>query len=127
MWPVVAEYLLSVAWAYVMGFVFLLWALGHFVELPAPLRVHTLIPSWHGMILALVCLTQFAASLIIDRRYEARVGRNDYWMIWYPVAYWIVSLLTTLAAAPKALFARRRDGRRATWVSPDRGFREPAP
>ncbi|GAB6196402.1 poly-beta-1,6-N-acetyl-D-glucosamine synthase [Lysobacter xanthus] len=123
MWPVVAEYMLSVFWAYVMGFVFVLWALGRFVELPVALRVHTLIPSWHGMILALVCLLQFATSLIIDRRYEMRVGRNYYWMIWYPVAYWLLSLVTTLVAVPKTLLRRGRG--RATWVSPDRGLQEP--
>lgn len=122
MWPVVAEYVLSVCWSYVMAFIFVLWLLGHFVTLPTSLRVDSLVPSWHGMVLALVCLMQFGASLIIDRRYETRIGRNYYWMIWYPMAYWLLSLLTTLTALPKAVLAVRR-GKRATWVSPDRGLR----
>ncbi|WP_277928866.1 poly-beta-1,6-N-acetyl-D-glucosamine synthase [Luteimonas aquatica] len=121
MWLVLFEYLLSVIWAYTMIFIMALWAIGLFVEMPVQLQVRSILPSWHGVILAMVCLTQFAASLIIDRRYEARVGRNYYWMIWYPIAYWLVSLLTTVTAVPKTLLKRRR--KRATWVSPDRGLR----
>jgi biofilm PGA synthesis N-glycosyltransferase PgaC len=121
MWLVLFEYLLSVVWAYIMVFIMLLWAIGLFVQMPAQLEVRSILPSWHGVILAMVCLTQFAASLIIDRRYEARVGRNYYWMIWYPIAYWLLSLLTTVTAVPKTLLKRRRQ--RATWVSPDRGVR----
>ncbi|MGM3367017.1 poly-beta-1,6 N-acetyl-D-glucosamine synthase, partial [Escherichia coli] len=70
---------------------------------------------------ALVCLLQFASSLIIDRRYETQIGRNYFWVIWYPMAYWLISLSTTLVALPKTLLRRRR--KRATWTSPDRGIR----
>ena len=69
----------------------------------------------------MVCLLQFAISLIIDRRYEAKVGRNYYWMIWYPMAYWLLNMLTTVAAVPMTLL--KKGGKRATWVSPDRGIR----
>ncbi|HZX81292.1 MAG TPA: poly-beta-1,6-N-acetyl-D-glucosamine synthase [Lysobacter sp.] len=121
MWPVVGEYLVSVAWAYAMALMFVLWALGAAVDMPRTLRVDTLVPSWHGMILALVCLLQFATSLLIDRRYETGVGRTYLWVIWYPVAYWLLCLTTTLVAVPRTLLRRRRDAR-ATWTSPDRGF-----
>ncbi|ROU05589.1 poly-beta-1,6-N-acetyl-D-glucosamine synthase [Lysobacter enzymogenes] len=121
MWAVMAEYVASVAWAYIMALIMALWAIGLFVDLPPQLRVTTLLPSWHGVILALICLLQFAASIIIDRRYETGVGRNYYWMIWYPMAYWLLSFFTTVTAVPKALLKRR--GTRATWVSPDRGLR----
>lgn len=121
MWPVLGEYLLSLAWAYMMAFIILLWALGKAFELPEQLRVPTLLPSWHGVILAMICLLQFAASIVIDRRYETGVGRNYYWMIWYPMVFWLLSFTTTVAAVPKALAKRR--GTRAVWVSPDRGLR----
>lgn len=121
MWAVMAEYLLSVVWAYTMAFIMILWALGLFLPLPPELYIRSLLPSWHGMILAMVCLLQFAASIIIDRRYETGVGRNYYWMIWYPMAYWLLSFATTVTALPKALLKRRDT--RATWVSPDRGIR----
>ncbi len=119
MWPIAFEYLLSVTWAYVMMLIIVLWALGKVLTMPPQLYVHTMLPSWHGVILATVCLFQFASSLIIDRRYERGVGRNYYWMIWYPMVYWLLSLFTTVVAIPKTLLKRR--GQRATWVSPDRG------
>ena len=121
MWAVMAEYLFSVAWAYTMALIMLLWLVGLVVPLPPELYIRSLLPSWHGMILAMVCLLQFAASIVIDRRYETGVGRNYYWMIWYPMAYWLLSFLTTVTAVPKALLKRRDT--RATWVSPDRGIR----
>lgn len=121
MWGVLAEYLLSVVWAYTMLFIIVLWLLGKFMPMPDALYVHTILPSWHGVILGMVCLLQFASSLIIDRRYETHVGRNYYWMIWYPVAYWMLSLFTTVTALPKTLLKRR--GKRAIWTSSDRGFR----
>ncbi|WP_156087896.1 MULTISPECIES: poly-beta-1,6-N-acetyl-D-glucosamine synthase [unclassified Lysobacter] len=121
MWAVMAEYLFSVVWAYTMALIMLLWLVGLAVPLPPELYIRSLLPSWHGMILAMVCLLQFAASIVIDRRYETGVGRNYYWMIWYPMAYWLLSFLTTVTAVPKALLKRRDT--RATWVSPDRGIR----
>ena len=121
MWAVLAEYLLSVVWAYTMLLIVVLWALGKFMPLPAGLYVHTLLPSWHGVILAMICMLQFASSIVIDRRYETAVGRNYFWMIWYPMAYWMLSLFTTVVAVPKTLLRRRRG--RATWVSPDRGIK----
>ena len=121
MWPVALEYMLSLAWAYVMLTIFTLWTLGLFVTLPPPLRIATLLPQWHGVILGVVCLLQFGVSTLIDRRYETRVGRNYYWMIWYPLTYWLLSTATTVVALPKALLKRK--GTRAVWVSPDRGIR----
>lgn len=121
MWLVLVEYLLSVLWAYAMLFIIVMWTIGLFVALPPHLYVDSIFPGWHGVVLGLVCLLQFAVSMVIDRRYEARIGRNYYWMIWYPLAYWMLSLFTTLVAVPKTLAARRR--KRAVWVSPDRGVR----
>ncbi|MGH8463683.1 MAG: glycosyltransferase family 2 protein, partial [Pseudomonas sp.] len=121
MWGVLLEYILSVLWAYTMLVIILLWAVGKFIPMPPSLYIDTLLPQWHGVILALVCLLQFASSLIIDRRYETHIGRNYFWVIWYPMAYWLISLFTTLVALPKTLLRRR--GKRATWVSPDRGIR----
>ena len=103
MWGVLLEYVLSVIWAYTMLFIVLLWALGKFIELPPQLHIASLLPEWHGVILAMVCLLQFASSLIIDRRYETQIGRNYFWVIWYPMAYWLISLSTTLVALPKTL------------------------
>jgi len=121
MWAVLVEYTLSVTWAYVMLAIIVLWLLGLFLPMPDGLYVDSIMPRWHGVIIALVCLLQFAISLVIDRRYEVRIGRNYYWMIWYPVAYWLLSLFTTVWAVPKALLKKPHE--RAIWESPDRGLR----
>ncbi|KVE36490.1 poly-beta-1,6-N-acetyl-D-glucosamine synthase [Burkholderia sp. TSV86] len=120
-WPVAIEYMLSLIWAYVMFGIIVLWLLGLVLPMPDALYVRTLLPQWHGVVLGLVCLLQFGVSALIDRRYETRMGRNYYWMIWYPLAYWLLNTLTTVVALPKALMKRK--GTRAVWVSPDRGVR----
>jgi biofilm PGA synthesis N-glycosyltransferase PgaC len=67
-------------------------------------------------------LLQFFVSLLIDGRYERQLVRHFFWMIWYPLAYWLISVFTTVVALPKTIFNRQRIG---TWISPDRGLRHP--
>ncbi len=121
MWMIYLEYLISIFWAYTMLITFTFWALGYFIELPDPLKVPTLLPSWGGVLLGITCLLQFAISLFIDGRYEKGIGKNYFWVIWYPMVYWIISVFTTVFGMQKAIF--RKKGQRATWVSPDRGIR----
>lgn len=121
MWPILTEYLVSVAWSFSVAALGLLLGLGAVLPLPGWTQVDLLRPTWTTVLLATVCMVQFAVSLMIDRRYEPGIGRFYYWMIWYPVAYWLLSLATTLVAVPATLLRRRRT--RAVWVSPDRGFR----
>ncbi|WP_133479018.1 poly-beta-1,6-N-acetyl-D-glucosamine synthase [Cognatilysobacter segetis] len=121
MWGVVLEYLLSVVWAYVMLLSIVLWLLSYFFDIPPGLQTGGLIPRWHGVVLGVTCLLQFAISLFIDRRYEKGIGWTYFWIIWYPLAYWVLNLLTTIVAVPRILFARPRGA--ATWTSPDRGYR----
>jgi biofilm PGA synthesis N-glycosyltransferase PgaC len=64
---------------------------------------------------------QFAISKWLDSRYDKGLGRNYYWMIWYPLVFWLINISSTIVAFPKVLF--RHDGKRARWVSPDRGIR----
>jgi biofilm PGA synthesis N-glycosyltransferase PgaC len=121
MWPVYLEFFTSVCWAYSMALILTLWVIGKIVVLPPELRITSLLPGWNGVVLGMTCMLQFAVSLVIDSRYERGIGRYYYWMIWYPMAYWILSVLTTVVAVPKAVFKRR--GTRARWDSPDRGLR----
>jgi len=115
MWPIAAEYLLSVAWAYTVALLALAWLFGLSARGGPPL------PGGTELLMLGVCMLQFGCSLLIDRRYERQVGRTYFWVAWYPLAYWLISATTTLVAVPKNLL--RRPGRRATWISPDRGIR----
>jgi len=125
MWGVLLEHVTSIFWAYMMTLTILLWFLGLAFPMPEGLQVRTLLPEWYGVILGFTCLLQFAVSLMIDGRYEKGVARHYYWMIWYPIFFWLINMATTVVAFPKALLKRR--GTRAVWTSPDRGLRaEPA-
>jgi len=121
MWPVLVEYVLSVVWAYVMVAILTLGLLGLAVPMPSWLRVPGPFPTWYGAILGSTCIFQFMISMIIDSRYEDKVGRQFFWIIWYPLAYWLLGMLTTVVAVPKAFL--KRTGTRAVWESPDRGIR----
>jgi biofilm PGA synthesis N-glycosyltransferase PgaC len=121
MWMVYLEFITSVVWAYLMLATILLWLIGLFLPLPAALRVATVLPGWSGVVLGITCMLQFAVALLVDSRFERGMGRVYYWMIWYPVVYWLLNVFTTVVAVPKAI--RKRRGTRATWVSPDRGLR----
>ncbi len=121
MWPIYAECLISILWAYLM-----LAALG--VELAATLfeldkpGSVDILPTWTGMLLSLTCLIQFAVSLGIDARYEARndgAARYYYWMIWYPLVYWLINVMTTVTGCYRAI--RKKRGQRAVWITLDRG------
>lgn len=120
MWFVVLEYLMSDVWSYGMLVVLVLGLLGLFFHLPAPLRMPGPMPGWYGVILGAVCIVQFFVSMMIDRRYEKQIGRQFFWIIWYPLAFWLIGMLTTVVAVPRTLFHRRLT--RAVWESPDRGI-----
>lgn len=122
MWPLMAEFCLSTAWAFALALAYLLWLLGKFVNMPEGLNVPTILPpAFWGLMLAAVCLLQFFIALLIERRYERGLMRELPAVIWYPLAFWMLGALTALAGFVRAI-ARRRRGR-ATWVSPDRGVR----
>ena len=121
MWLVAFELCVSTIWAYSIGLVFLIWLVGFIFDLPAPYGSARIPPGWSGIILGTTCLLQFAVSIAIDSRYERRLGRVYYWLIWYPMIYWIIQVTTSVFAVPRALL--RKPGSRGTWVSPDRGVR----
>jgi poly-beta-1,6-N-acetyl-D-glucosamine synthase len=125
MWIIWFEYVVSVAWSYAMVVVIILWALTQVLPMPPALHVGSILPAWHGVIIGCTCLLQFLLSLMIDRRYEPDILKYYYWMVWYPLAYWMLTTFTSVWALPKTLFRSR--GKRAVWVSPDRGLQQEAP
>ena len=122
MWGILIEYALSISWAYSILIVTTLWTIGLFIPLPPYIQVASPVPGWAGVVIGTTCLMQIGVSLILDRRYDHRLGRVFFWMIWYPLAFWLLSALTTVVAVPKTLY-RKRDAR-ARWVSPDRGLKQ---
>ena len=121
MWPIYIEYFTSVIWAYVMTTLILLTLVNTVTPLPEPFNVSLAYMGWAGLMLSITCMFQYATSLAIDSRHERGNGKYYYWMVWYPMAYWVLYVFTTVIAVPKALMRTR--GLRARWESPDRGLR----
>jgi biofilm PGA synthesis N-glycosyltransferase PgaC len=119
MWGILADYILSVVWALSFGLLISLWTLqictGPEIDfgLPGPL------PTLAGLLLTVVFLLQSVVSLTIDRRIERSIMQHYVWLIWYPLAYWMLNAATSCVGFVKVTFgAKRRSG---TWISPDRG------
>jgi len=122
MWPLLIEMCASLFWAYLMVASSLLWLVDLLVPvISIPTLGSPLVPYGPGLLLGATCLLQFALSKWLDSRYEVGLGRNYYWMIWYPAVFWIINLATTVVAYPQVF--SRPAGQRARWVSPDRGVR----
>ncbi|WP_204368652.1 hypothetical protein [Neosynechococcus sphagnicola] len=121
LWLLMAEVFLTLIWAYAVLILVVFWMINftlwgaaiHHYDLP-------LLPESSGLVLGITCMIQFAVSLWLDSQYDRGLGRNYYWLIWYPFVFWIIIVLTTIIAFPKVLM--RSAGQRARWVSPDRGI-----
>jgi biofilm PGA synthesis N-glycosyltransferase PgaC len=114
------EHMLSLVWAYVMAFcliIGLMWTVG--LAPRSALPGFQLIPQWWGLTLSITYLVQALVSHLLDRRFEPHMLRSLFWMIWYPMAFWMINMATAVAALPIALLRPRK----ATWTSPDRGLR----
>ena len=72
---------------------------------------------WFLMTLFLFTLLAYVAQLL--QNLWGRGKEMVFWVIWFPMVYWMIGLLTTLVAFPKVMVKRQRS--RARWVSPDRG------
>jgi biofilm PGA synthesis N-glycosyltransferase PgaC len=122
MWPLLLEMCASVFWSYLVLLLALMWVAA--LVLPAgllPATASPFVPTGGGLILGVTCLLQFALSKWLDSRYDKGLGRYYYWIIWYPLMFWLISTAATVAAYPQMLL--RRSAKRARWISPDRGLR----
>jgi biofilm PGA synthesis N-glycosyltransferase PgaC len=121
-WMLVFDFCLSSTWAFAYAVSVILWVCGKYMPMPANLYVPVIWPpAFWGLVLATVSLVQFFTALVIESRYDHRLIRTMGWTIWYPIFFWALSLVTTLFGIPKAFFGSGK--KRASWVSPDRGFR----
>ncbi len=125
MWPLYLECCISLSWAFTILAYLLAVPLQWIAAEQAQEALEDLSPRWTSMLLCVTCLVQFAVSLGIDSRYERKSGgsaRHYYWMIWYPIVYWLINVGTTVHGCVKAV--RKKRGQRAVWVTLDRGLRQ---
>jgi poly-beta-1,6-N-acetyl-D-glucosamine synthase len=125
LWALMTELMLSTLWAYSMVLVFLVWFASLLLPINYLMPQHSpILPDQSSVILIGACLIQFAISKWLDGHYDEGLGKNYYWMIWYPFFYWLLNLFTAVTALPKVLFSKKG---RARWVSPDRGVHQQQP
>ncbi len=115
MWLVYIEYLASITWAFSIILAIVMWIGGEVFSFPLGFNN----ASVYGVMLGLTFMTQFLISLYISSRYEKGLGKFYYWLIWYPIAYWIIIATTSVVGFIKAI--KRDKTQNAVWESPDRG------
>lgn len=117
MFPIWLNYLVSIAWAYAVLVSMTLWAYAAFHY-----GIHAVpLPRWGMSILAITYLLQAFISVGVEERFERGLFGAIFWIVWYPLAFWLLQTLTAVAGLPRALMRSRHA--RGTWVSPDRGLR----
>jgi len=120
--PVYLNTVASIAWAYCMVVMLALGGIRAFgVPVLEEVRTFSLIPGWYGLTLCTTYLLQALVSVMIERRFEPHPFRALFWVVWYPLAFWVLSAATAVVALPRAIL-RPRAGH-TTWISPDRGLR----
>ncbi len=119
MWPIFIEYIASIAWAYCMLFTLAMMVATVLFPLPEGWRF-AFVPRGAGVFLFATGCAQILLGCVIDRRYDANLMRYFFDTVWYPVAFWAISMIASVVAFPGVIVQRRK---RARWVSPDRGIR----
>lgn len=121
MWPLLSEYIISILWVFALALSLVLMLVGMNIELPQNLYVQNPFPpGFSGMVLCITCLFQFAISLLIDRRYESHFVRSMLAIVWYPLAFWMISFLTSLVSFTRVMIMVKKG--RARWQTLDRGL-----
>lgn len=137
-WPIYIDYALGVIWAISITTAFAIWVVlvaAKFIcsfslvqTYCTPLYTiaqsitifsNPLYPRWYGTVLCLICLMTFFVSFVIDRKYEKGIMKYYFWVVWYPLVYWIIMAITSIKAIYNVVIRRKRS---PTWKSPDRGL-----
>jgi len=120
--PVWANFIVSILWAHAMLTGLSLWAVAALLpQITGDLHGFSVVPQWWGTVLALTYVLQSVVSVSLDSRFEKGVAGSLFWVIWYPLVFWLLQTLTAVVGLPLALMRSKQA--RGTWVSPDRGIR----
>lgn len=115
---VLSNYVVSLIWAWVIviyGAICLTDALIDFTNIDLnPL------PTWWGTVLAVTYLFQSMIGIMLDSRYEKRRLRFIFWIIWYPLLFWMLQTLAAVVGFLRYVFQPK--SQRGRWISPDRGL-----
>lgn len=118
--PLWFNFFLSTSWACLTLIFLITWAV---IDLASLNFDHGLglLPLWWGTILTITYLMQSLIGLFLDSRYEKSVIKTFYWLVWYPLVYWLLQSITAVVGFYKAV--RRPATAKGKWISPDRGLK----
>jgi biofilm PGA synthesis N-glycosyltransferase PgaC len=115
MWPVVTEAVLSIVWAYLFVGLSMFWIASLFFGLPA--AGVSPFPGMWGMIIGSLAILQFGVGMALDRRYDRGLLRDAPVAVIYPIFYWMLMALITVASTPRGILGDRKRGL-AQWHTP---------
>jgi biofilm PGA synthesis N-glycosyltransferase PgaC len=101
LWPIVAESVLSIVWAYCFVMLTVLWIFCYSVGYP-PVGASP-IPNWWGMLIGTMCLVQLLTGVLLDRRYDNKISYYYFAAVLYPLIYWILMAVVSSLATPPAI------------------------
>jgi biofilm PGA synthesis N-glycosyltransferase PgaC len=112
-WPILAESVLSILWAYCFVILTGIWILSYGAGYP-PVGASP-IPNWWGMLIGTVCLAQLLTGVVLDRRYDKNLGWYYGVAVFYPLVYWILMACVTAVSSPKGLLLPPGRGAVTRW------------
>ncbi len=112
-WPVIIEANLSIIWAYTYIFLTIIWLVSYAVGYPP--RGASPIPNFWGMMIATMCLVQLLTGVILDRAYDQVLKKYFIVAVFYPLIYWILMAVITVATAPAGLNVNRQKRKYTLW------------
>jgi biofilm PGA synthesis N-glycosyltransferase PgaC len=124
LFPLLVEYMLSTLWACLFALLMVYRAVDLVIYRVDLQSAPILLMGWAGLLISTTCLLQMLLSLVLDRPYDRGLLKNYFWMIWYPIIYWVINAMTSVVALPR-IFLRDME-KRARWTSPDRGVKPDA-
>lgn len=115
-----SSFSISNLWALCMTILMPVWLIAAMFD-PNVRTDFNFMHQWGGEVLIVTYFLQALVALWLDRRYEKQSFKSLYWIVWYPLLFWLMQSLTAVLGLYKAL--RRPAYAKGKWVSPDRGIR----
>ena len=111
MWPVMAQASLSLLWAHLIVVATVVWTAGRLLGVESPafsgfLRLFASVVLVAGAI-------QVLLGILLDRRSDPGIVRQLPWAAWYPLFYWVLSVLAVVRTTIPGLL--RTPKGLATW------------
>lgn len=110
------EFLLAYVWSILFIIFTILWLLSR-LFLYKGFTVSP-IPTWYGAFISLVCLFQFFVSSLLDKRYDKDIFKYYFFVVWYPIIYWIFNPILVFITLKDGLFGKLEG--QGIWRPPDR-------